>query len=68
MKLAHHRREFIKHGVLLGGAATILSGGLVSGAAAQTIGRAVRRPDRYEDSYIFERKPFSWPGNKLIAV
>jgi peptidoglycan/xylan/chitin deacetylase (PgdA/CDA1 family) len=68
MKTAHHRRDFIKHGALLGGAATLLSSGLVSSAAAQTVGRSVRRPDRYEDSYIFERKSFSWPGNKMIAV
>jgi hypothetical protein len=29
-------------------------------------GRAVRRADRYDDSFIFERKPFTWPGNKTL--
>lgn len=26
------------------------------------------RADRYEDSFIFERKPFTWPGGKTLAV
>ena len=30
--------------------------------------RAVRRADRYDDSFIFERKPFTWPGGKTLAV
>jgi peptidoglycan/xylan/chitin deacetylase (PgdA/CDA1 family) len=34
----------------------------------ETQGRAVRRADRYDDSFIFERKPFTWPGNKTLAV
>jgi allantoinase len=28
----------------------------------------LRRADRYDDSFIFERKPFVWPGNKTLAV
>ncbi|MCC6889960.1 MAG: polysaccharide deacetylase family protein [Hyphomicrobiales bacterium] len=28
----------------------------------------MRRADRYEDSFIHERKPFSWPGGKRLAV
>jgi peptidoglycan/xylan/chitin deacetylase (PgdA/CDA1 family) len=28
----------------------------------------MRRADRYEDTFIFERKPFKWPGNKTLAV
>jgi peptidoglycan/xylan/chitin deacetylase (PgdA/CDA1 family) len=28
----------------------------------------VRRADRYEDSFLFERKPFKWPGGKTLAV
>ncbi len=28
----------------------------------------VRRADRYEDSFIFDRKPFTWPGGKTLAV
>jgi allantoinase len=37
-------------------------------AYAQTIGKPMRRADRYEDTFIFERKPFAWPGNKTLAV
>ncbi len=28
----------------------------------------VRRPERYDDSLIIDRKPFSWPGGKTLAV
>src|SRR5439155_968284 len=28
----------------------------------------IRRPDRYDDTFIFERKPFTWPGGKTLAV
>ena len=68
MQSAHDRRDFIKKGLLLGGAAGLLTAGLAPIAAAQTVGKAVRRPDRYADSYIFERKLFTWPGNKTLAV
>jgi allantoinase len=30
--------------------------------------KKLRGPERYEDSLIFERKPFSWPGGKTLAV
>jgi allantoinase len=63
------RRDFLKQGLLLAGTAGVLASGLVPKAAfAQTQGNSVRRADRYEDSFIFERKPFKWPGNKTLAV
>jgi len=34
----------------------------------ETIGKPVRRSERYQDSFIFERKPFTWPGGKTLAV
>jgi peptidoglycan/xylan/chitin deacetylase (PgdA/CDA1 family) len=68
MQSGHDRRDFIKKGLLLGGAAGLLTAGLAPIAAAQTTGKAVRRPDRYADSYMFERKPFAWPGSKTLAV
>ena len=34
----------------------------------ETIGKPVRRSERYPDSFIFERKPFAWPGGKTLAV
>jgi len=66
------RRDFLKQSGLLAGAAGALASGAAAPAAAQTGAetqrRAVRRADRYDDSFIFERKPFTWPGNKTLAV
>src|SRR5438874_11943427 len=59
------RRDFIKRSLSWAGSATLLSG---VPAAAQVVSKPVRRPDRYEDSFIQERKPFTWPGNKTLAV
>lgn len=64
-----HRRDFLRQSLLLAGTAGAFASGLASRrAVAQTQGRSVRRADRYEDSFIFERKPFKWPGNKTLAV
>jgi allantoinase len=63
------RRDFLKQGLLLAGTAGVLAAGLAPKTAfAQTQGKSVRRAERYEDSFIFERKPFKWPGNKTLAV
>jgi len=66
------RRDFLKRSGLLAGAAGALASPVAVPAAAQTEvqtqGRAVRRADRYDDSFIFERKPFTWPGGKTLAV
>jgi peptidoglycan/xylan/chitin deacetylase (PgdA/CDA1 family) len=66
------RRDFLKRSSLLAGAAGALASGVAAPAAAQTgvqtQGRAVRRAERYDDSFIFERKPFTWPGGKTLAV
>lgn len=35
---------------------------------AQRADQKVRRPDRYDDSLIIDRKHFSWPGGKTLAV
>ena len=64
-----NRREFVKHGLLVAGTAGACASGLASTAAfAQTQSQPVRRADRYDDSFIFERKLFTWPGNKTLAV
>ena len=34
----------------------------------ETIGKPVRRSERYQDSFIYERNPFTWPGGKTLAV
>src|SRR5438034_6666950 len=62
------RRDFLKKGLVLAGTAGLLGTALAPVAArAQTLG-AMRRANRYDDSFIFERKPFTWPGNKTLAV
>ena len=68
-KTGQDRRQFVAKGLLLAGAAGIAASGLASGAArAQTAPRPIRRSERYDDSFIFERKPFKWPGNNTLAV
>jgi allantoinase len=60
------RRDFMKRSLMLAGAASLLTSGLAP-VYAQTLGK-MRRSERYDDSYIFERKPFTWPGDKTLAV
>ena len=69
MPRGHDRRDFIKKGLLLAGTAGLLTSGLAPIVAhAQTGSKPVRRPERFDDSFMFERKPFAWPGNKTLAV
>jgi peptidoglycan/xylan/chitin deacetylase (PgdA/CDA1 family) len=69
MQSGNDRRNFIKKSLFLAGTASLLTSGLAPVVAyAQTQGKSVRRADRYDDSFIFERKPFAWPGNKTLAV
>jgi peptidoglycan/xylan/chitin deacetylase (PgdA/CDA1 family) len=68
-KTGQDRRQFVAKGLLLAGAAGIAASGLAcSAASAQTAPRPIRRSERYDDSFIFERKPFTWPGNNTLAV
>jgi peptidoglycan/xylan/chitin deacetylase (PgdA/CDA1 family) len=65
----HDRREFIAKSLFLAGAAGVAASGLRPvGAKAQTPPRPIRRSERYDDSFITERKPFKWPGNNTLAV
>ena len=69
MRDGNDRRDFLKKSLFLAASAGLLTSGVVPIAAlAQTIGKPMRRADRYEDTFIFERKPFKWPGNKTLAV
>ena len=69
MQNGNDRRNFIKKSLFLAGSASLLTSGLKPLVAyAQTLGKPMRRSDRYEDSFIFERKPFKWPRNKTLAV
>ena len=63
------RRDFLKRSLTFTGAAGAVLVGLPSKtASAQAPGDPVRRADRYDDSFIFERKPFRWPGNATLAI
>src|SRR5262245_43535492 len=64
--MALHRRQVLKQSFILAGAAGLL-GSSVGRGVAQTLG-AMRRANRYDDTYIFERKRFTWPGGKTMAV
>src|SRR4051794_16255256 len=67
--ISHDRREFFVKGLLLAGAATLTVSGLGPLAAqAQTAPKPIRRSERYDDTFITERKPFKWPGNNTLAV
>ena len=63
------RRRFLRHAVTLAGAvgASAFTQGRTTAFAQAPVG-PVRRSDRYDDSFIFERKPFTWPGGATLAV
>ncbi len=68
-KTGHDRRIFIANGLCFAAGAGMASLGLPPLAAlAQTAPRPIRRSERYDDSFITERKPFKWPGNNTLAV
>ena len=57
-----NRREF------LGSTLGILGAGALVAHAQEKRNIPIRRPDRYDDTFIFERKPFTWPGGKTLAI
>ena len=68
-KNGRDRREFIATSLCLAGTAGLLTSALASGiAAAQSPPRPIRRSERYDDTFISERKPFKWPGNNTLAI
>src|SRR6202171_5271127 len=69
MDSLNHRRDFIAKSVFLAGAASLAAACLRPTApAAQPPPRPIRRSERYDDSFITERKPFRWPGDNTLAV
>src|ERR1700716_1519314 len=67
MQRGHDRRDFIKKSLVLAGSAGLLASTLGRNVAkAQTLG-PMRRSNRYEDTFIHERRPVKWPGNKTRA-
>src|SRR3989441_10393153 len=63
-----NRREFLGRSSLLGGLAGFQAAPRAQAQGPQGRSTAIRRPDRYEDTFIFERKPFTWPGGKTLAI
>jgi peptidoglycan/xylan/chitin deacetylase (PgdA/CDA1 family) len=61
------RREFIRKSAG-GAAALVVSLSAFGTSVAQTGPRPIRRSERYDDSFITERKPFKWPGGNTLAV
>ena len=62
-----NRREFLNESVWLA-AGAVMASSIGSHLSAQTRGTPVRRPDRYDDSLIVERKALKWPGGKTLAI
>src|SRR5215472_7700935 len=67
MSMLTNRREFFTKSLGLLGATGVLAS---SSAAMQQekVTTGMHSSGRFEDTMIFERKPFSWPGGKSIAV
>ena len=62
-KIDRNRRAFLANSFSLAAGAGIMALGLPPAPAyAQTAPKPIRRSERYEDSFITERKPFKWPG------
>jgi peptidoglycan/xylan/chitin deacetylase (PgdA/CDA1 family) len=67
--IGHDRRAFIAKSLCLAGSAGVAAFGINPlRALAQTAPPLIRRSERYDDSFITERKPFKWPGNNSLAV
>ena len=57
-----NRRAFLANSFSLAAGAGIMALGLPRAPAyAQTPPKPIRRSERYDDSFITERKPFKWP-------
>ena len=64
-----NRRAFLANSFSLAAGAGVIALGLrCAPACAQTQTKPIRRSERYDDSFITERKPFKWPGNNTLAV
>ncbi len=73
MQDGNDRRDFLKKSLFLAASAGLLTSGLMPIAAlAQTIGKPMRRADRYEDTFgsilsISLRNSVSWPSNRRLS-
>jgi allantoinase len=62
------RRDFLTRALTLAGGGALASSLAARAVFAQSPSGPVRRSGRYDDSFIFERKPFTWPGKATLAV
>src|SRR5260370_14825477 len=68
-KSGQDRREFIAKSLCVAGGAGLRTSASAAGrAAAQSPPRPILRSERYDDTFITERKPFKWPGNNTLAI
>ena len=66
MREGVNRRHFLNKGFGLCAAAGMLT---ASAEALAQVQGVVRRPERFDENVVItERKPFSWPGGKTLAV
>ena len=64
MKKTVNRRDFLNKSLGLCAAA-----GALAASGSRAVAQTVRRPGRFEENtLITERKPFTWPGGKTLAV
>ena len=66
-----NRRDFLGRSIGMAGAAGLLAHSALPNllrAQASQQNTPIRRPERFEESYIFDRKPFTWPGGNTLAV
>jgi peptidoglycan/xylan/chitin deacetylase (PgdA/CDA1 family) len=62
-----NRRDFLKSTLNLAAGALAVDAASRS-AFGQAPSAPVRRSGRYDDSFIFERRPFTWPGKATLAI
>src|SRR5829696_4377317 len=67
-QIGHNRRSFIAATLCIGGTSVLGAGLRPERVLAQTTPKPIRRSERYDDSFITDRKPFKWPGNNTLAV
>ena len=63
-----NRREFLTSSAGVLGLTRRMAAASALPMQEQKVTSGLRSSGRFEDSMIFQRKPFSWPGGKSIAV
>jgi len=61
------RRKFLRQSLQVFAGANVAALSAIN-IWGQGVSGSLRRPDRYDDTLIFNRKRFSWPGGKSLAL